>query len=138
MSSVKPIPDGYHSIQPYMMYKNCSAAIAFYHSAFGATEKFRMHRPDGTIQHSEMQFGDCVVMLADENVGLDALSIEHFGGSPVGIYFYVEDCDKLYAQAVAAGATSLSEPADQSYGDRTAGVQDPFGYKWWLGTSIRN
>ena len=136
MSQVKPIPDGYHSVQPYLMLKDCAAAIAFYTKAFGAKEKFRMPNPDGRIGHAETQIGDSVVMMADEAPEMDAMSIEHFGGSPASLLIYTEHCDAVYSSALAAGATSLREPTDQPYGDRMAGVRDPFGYKWFIATHI--
>jgi PhnB protein len=136
MSSVIAIPDGYHSIQPYLMFKNCAEAIAFCCKAFGAKEKLRMARPDGRIAHAEIQIGDSVVMMADEAPEMDAMSIEHFGGSPASLLIYTEHCDAVYSSALAAGATSLREPTDQPYGDRMAGVRDPFGYKWFIATHI--
>lgn len=138
MSQVKPIPDGYHSIQPYLMFKDCAAAIAFYVKAFGAKEKFRMPNADGRIGHAEIQIGDSVLMMADEAPQIEAFSAEHFAGSPVSLLFYTEDCDSMHAQAVAAGAVIVREPADQPYGDRMSGVKDPFGYKWWIATHIKD
>jgi PhnB protein len=138
MSQAKAIPDGYHSVQPYAMFKNCAEAIAFYTKAFGATEKFRMPDAGGRIVHAEIQIGDSIIMMADEAPQMDALSVEHFGGSPVSLLIYTGDCDAMYAQAVAAGAKSLREPADQPYGDRMSGVKDPFGYKWWIATHIKD
>ncbi len=138
MSIVKPIPDGYHSVQPYMMFKKCADAIAFYVEAFGATERFRMANAQGGISHAEIQIGNSVIMMADESVESGALSVEHFGGSPVSIMIYTENCDATYARAVAAGATGDREPADQPYGDRMAGVQDPFGYRWYIATHIKD
>lgn len=138
MPRTKAIPDGYHSVQPYLMFRNCAQAIAFYGKAFGAKERFRMERPDGRMGHAEIQIGDSVVMMADETPEASAVSVEHFGGSPVSLVIYTEDCDAVYRQAIAAGAKSLREPADQSYGDRMSGVTDPFGYKWWIATHIKD
>lgn len=138
MSPVKPIPDGYHSIQPYLHIRGAAEAIEFYKRAFGATERLRMAQPDGRIGHAELQFGDSVVMLADEFPERGIYSPAHFGGSGTSLMFYVEDCDAVYREALAAGAKSLREPADQFYGDRSAGVEDPFGFQWWLGTHIRD
>jgi PhnB protein len=138
MSQVKPIPDGYHSVQPYMMFKNCAAAIAFYAKAFGAKEKFRMPDAQGRVTHAEIEIGDSTIMMADETPQLEAFSAEHFGGSPVSLLLYTENCDAMYAQALAAGAKSVREPADQPYGDRMSGVTDPFGYKWWIATHIKD
>ncbi len=138
MPQVKPIPDGYHSVQPYLMVKNCDEAIAFYARAFGAKEKFRMADSEGRVSHAEIQIGDSVIMMADESPRMDAFSAEHFGGSPASLLIYTEDCDAVHAQSLAAGAKSLREPADQPYGDRMSGVKDPFGYKWWIATHIKD
>ncbi len=134
---VKPIPDGYHSIQPYLIIDNAAAAIDFYKKAFGAKERLRMER-DGRIGHAEIEIGDSCVMMADEHPEIGAYSPKHYGGSPVSLMVYVTDCDAVYKQALAAGATSDREPADQFYGDRMAGVVDPFGFKWYLGTHIKD
>jgi len=138
MPQPKPIPDGYHSIQPYLHIRGAAKAIDFYKKAFGATERMCMTQPDGRIGHAELQFGDSVIMLADEFPEKNIYSPAHLGGSAVSIMFYVEDCDAVYKQALAAGAKSLSEPADQFYGDRSAGVEDPFGFQWWLGTHVKD
>ena len=137
MSSDQSVPGGYHSIQPYMILPNCVEALAFYAKAFGATEKFRMSTKEGRTAHAEIQIGDSVIMMADETPQMEAFPPQHFGGSPVSLMLYTDDCDALYKQAIAAGAISLREPADQPYGDRMAGVKDPFGYKWWIGTQIK-
>lgn len=138
MPQVKPIPDGYHSIQPYLHIRGADKAIEFYKKAFGAIERMTMAQPDGRIGHAELVFGDSCVMLADEAPERNVFSPQHFGGSAVSIMLYVQDCDATYKQALAAGAKSLREPADQFYGDRSAGVEDPFGFQWWLGTHVRD
>ena len=138
MPKVKAIPEGYHSIQPYLHIRGAADAIDFYKKAFGATERMRMPQPDGRIVHAEIQLGDSVIMLADEHPEKDIYSPKHFGGSAVSIMLYIEDCDAVYKQAIAAGAKSLREPADQFYGDRMAGVEDPFGFLWWLGTHVKD
>jgi PhnB protein len=138
MSKVKPIPDGYHSVQAYMNFRNSAEAIAFYAKAFGAVEILRMNNKDGRIGHAEIRIGDSVIMMADEFPDLEAFSAEHYGGSAVGLMIYTEDCDAMYKQALAAGATSTREPTDQFYGDRMSGVKDPFGYRWWIATHIRD
>jgi PhnB protein len=138
MSEVKAIPDGYHSVQPYLYFKSSADAIAFYAKAFGATERLRMAGKDGKIGHAEIQIGDSCVMMADENPAMGALSVEHYGGAPMSLMIYVEDCDAVYAKAIAAGAKSLRKPADQFYGDRMAGVADPFGFQWFIGTHIKD
>jgi PhnB protein len=126
MPQAKPIPDGYHSVQAYLIFKNCSEAIAFYTRAFGAKEKLRMPNAEGRIQHAEIQIGDSVLMMADEAPAWEAFSVDHFGG------------DAMYAQALRAGAESQREPADQPYGDRMAGVKDPFGYRWYIATHTKD
>ena len=138
MPSVKPIPDGYHSVQPYLIFEKCAEAIAFYVKAFGAAERFRMPNPDGRLGHAEIQIGDSVVMMADEAPQMDAFSAGHFGGSPVSLLIYTENCDAFYERALSAGAASLREPTNQSYGDRMAGVKDPFGYQWYIATHIED
>jgi PhnB protein len=120
------------------MLKHCAEAIPFYTQAFGAKEKFRVHRPDGRVMHAEIEIGDSILMIADEAPEMDALSVEHFGGSPVSLFIYTENCDAVYATALAAGAKTVREPTDQPYGDRMAGVLDPFGYKWWIATHIKD
>jgi len=134
----KPIPEGYHSVQPYLYLKNASDAIAFYAKAFGATERMRMPDNNGRIMHAEISLGDSCIMMADENEAIGAYSPQHYGGAPMSLMIYVEDCDVIYQRAMAAGATSLREPADQFYGDRTAGVADPFGFHWYIGTHIKD
>lgn len=137
MAKAKPIPDGYHSVQPYMILNNAAAAIEFYAKAFGAKERMRMEK-DGRIGHAEIEIGDSCIMMADEHPQIGAYSAVHYGGSPVSLMVYVADCDAVYAQAIAAGAKSEREPTDQFYGDRMAGVVDPFGFRWYLGTHIKD
>jgi PhnB protein len=138
MAKLKAIPDGYHSVQPYLIFKSCVEAIAFYKEAFGATQRLCMKNENGSVGHAEIVIGDSCVMMADESPQMEAFSTEHYGGSPINLMLYAEDCDILYRQAIAAGATSLREPADQPYGDRMSGVTDPFGYKWWIATHIKD
>jgi PhnB protein len=130
------VPEGYNTLQPYLMFVSAKEAIEFYARVFGAKEKLCMTSPEGRVVHAEIEIGNSVIMLADENAAMDAFAAPHYGGSPVSLMLYVEDCDASYATALAAGATSLREPADQPYGDRMAGVLDPFGYKWWVAHSI--
>jgi PhnB protein len=136
MTVTHKVPEGYHTIQPYLMYVNCNEAMAFYAKVFGAKEKLIMKTPEGRVAHAEMEIGDSVVMMADENHEIKAFGVAHYGGSPVSMMVYVGDCDTTYTRAIEAGATSLREPADQPYGDRMGGVLDPFGYKWWIGHSL--
>ena len=130
------LPDGYHSVQPYLIFENADAAIAFYSEVFGATERLRMKDDRGRIAHAELQMGDSVVMLADEHPEIGAHAPRYFGGSPVSLMIYVDNCDATFAKAVEMGAEGFREPADQPYGDRMAGVLDPFGYKWFVAHSI--
>ena len=123
---VKPVPDGYHSVQPYLIFDGAAKAIEFYRQAFGASETLCMKGPDGRIGHAELQIGDSIIMMADENPQMQAFAPPHYGGSSVSLLIYTEDCDAMYKHAVAAGAKGMREPADQFYGDRMAGVEDPF------------
>jgi len=140
MPRVKPIPDGYNSVTPYLIIGGgrASAAIGFYARAFDAKEIMRMPRPDGGIAHAEIRLGDSVVMLADEAPKMEAYGPDHYGGSPITLHLYVPDVDATTAQASAAGATVIRPLADQFYGDRTAGLQDPFGHRWYLATHVRD
>jgi PhnB protein len=133
-AKVKPIPDGYHSVTPYLIVNGGAAAIEFYKKAFGAKEQFRMPGPDGKIGHAEIRIGDSMVMLADESQEVGAKAPKSVGGTPVSIVLYVEDVDRVFAQAVAAGAKVERPLADQFYGDRTGGVLDPFGHRWHIAT----
>jgi PhnB protein len=137
MAGVNPIPEGSHSVQPYMMFAGCAKAMEFYAKAFGAREVMCMKGPDGLVGHAEMQIGDSRIMMSDEAPQMDAYAVKHYGGSPISLMLYTEDCDAMYKQALTAGAESLREPADQPYGIRMCGVRDPFGYKWWIGTQIQ-
>lgn len=140
MPAVKPIPDGYHSVTPYLIVNNgrASEALDFYARAFNAKEKLRLPRPDGGIAHAEVQIGDSVIMLADASPTMEAYGPGHYGGSPISLHVYVPDVDATAKQAEAAGATVIRPLADQFYGDRTAGLQDPFGYRWYLATHMRD
>ncbi len=120
------------------MFQNGVDAMAFYQRAFGATERLCMKNEAGRVVHAEIQLGDSCLMLADENAAIQAFSAPHYGGSPVSLMLYVQDCDAVYHQAIACGAVSEREPADQPYGDRMAGVKDPFGYKWWIATNLKD
>jgi PhnB protein len=130
-------PAGYHSVQPYLIFEKTTAAIAFYMKVFGATERLCMRDDSGHVAHAEIQIGDCCIMMADERPAIEAFSVNHFGGSPITLMVYVPACDEVYQRAIAMGAASVREPADQPHGDRTAGVKDPFGYTWWISTHIK-
>jgi PhnB protein len=133
-SGVKPIPEGYHSITPYLVVNDAAGAIEFYKSAFGASELMRMAAPGGRVGHAEIRIGDSRVMLADEFPEMGARSARTLGGSPVHIYLYVEDVDAVTGKALAAGAKELRPVKDQFYGDRSGSIEDPFGHVWHVST----
>ena len=132
--NVKPIPEGYHSVTPYLIFSGASDAIAFYKKALGTEEVMRLADPSGRVHHAEISIGDSRIMLADEHPELQALSPKTVGGSPVSIHLYVEDIDAAVERAVAAGARLVRPVDDQFYGDRTGGIEDPFGYRWFIAT----
>ena len=132
--NVKPIPEGYHSVTPYLIVSGASDAIAFYKKALGAQEVMRLADPGGKVHHAEIKIGDSRIMLADEHPEIQALSPKTVGGSPVSIHLYVEDVDAAVERAVAAGAKLVRPVADQFYGDRVGGIEDPFGYRWIIAT----
>lgn len=137
-TTVKPIPDGYHTATPYLFIKNAAKAIEFYRQAFGATELTRLATPDGKVAHAEIQIGDSRIMLTDEFPEWDTRSPQTIGGSAVSIMLYVEDVDTVVSRAVAAGAR-LSKPVqDQFYGDRNGSITDPFGHKWEIATHMED
>ena len=132
--SVKPIPDGYHSVTPYLTVRGAAQAIEFYKAVLGATEVMRFDLPGGGVAHAELQIGDSKVMFGDENPDFGNKSPQTLGGTPSGLCVYVEDCDALFARAVAAGASVMKPLADQFYGDRSGTVIDPFGHAWTFAT----
>jgi PhnB protein len=136
--SVKPIPEGYHSITPYLIISNAAEAIEFYKKAFGAEEIFRMAGPDGKIGHAEIKIGNSIIMLGDECPEMSYRSVQTMGGSPVGLLIYLEDVDTAFQRAVDAGAKISRPLKDQFYGDRMGSVSDPFGFEWSLGTHIED
>ena len=138
MAKVQPIPDGYHTIIPYLSIKAAADAIEFYKKAFDATESMRLAQPDGRIGHAELQLGDSRVMLADEFPEMDFRSPQSMGGSPVHIHLYVESVDTVVSRAVAAGAKVLRPVQDQFYGDRSGTVADPYGHVWHVATHIED
>jgi PhnB protein len=137
-TEVKPIPEGYHSVTPYLILSGAGDAIAFYKRALGAEEVMRLADPGGKVHHAEISIGDSRIMLADEHPEIQALSPKTVGGSPVSIHLYVEDVDRAVERAVAAGATLVRPVADQFYGDRVGGIEDPFGYRWFIATHKEN
>ena len=127
---VKPIPDGYHSITPYLAVEGAARLRDFLKQAFGAEERECMMRDDGTIWHGELKIGDSIVMFGE--------AAGPWKPRPSTLYLYVEDVDAAYARALAAGATSLREPTTEFYGDRSSGVQDPVGNFWWIATHVED
>jgi len=136
--AVKPIPDGYHSVTPYLIVDDAARAIEFYKKAFSAVELMRMPAPGGKIGHAEIRVGDSPIMLADESPEMGHRSARTLGGSPISLMVYVEDVDARVAQAVAAGGKLVRPVANQFYGDRSGGVDDPFGYHWYLATHVED
>jgi PhnB protein len=129
-TAVKPVPAGYHNVVPYLTISGVAKLIDFLAHTFRAKEIERMQRPDGVIMHAEVRIGDSVIMMGEPSA--------QFKSMPGSLYIYVEDTDATYKRALEAGATSIMEPADQFYGDRNAGVKDPLGNIWWIGTHIED
>ena len=135
---VKPIPDGYHSVTPYLIVDGAARAIEFYEQAFGATELMRMPGPGGKLGHAEISIGDSVIMLADEHPGIGTRGPRAFGGSPVSVLLYVEDVDGTVKTAVASGAKLLEPVGDKFYGDRSGTIEDPFGHRWHIASHVED
>jgi len=135
---VKPIPEGYHSVTPYLILKGAGRAIEFYKRAFGATELFRMDGSNGKIGHAEMRIGNSTIMLADEHPEVDARSPETIGGTAVSLLLYVENVDQVFERAVKEGGKLERPLEDKFYGDRMGCITDPFGHKWYLATHIED
>ncbi len=133
-NTVKAIPDGYHSVTPYLIIKGAADAIEFYKKAFGAVELFRMPQPDGKIGHAEIKIGDSAIMLADEFPEMKYFGPQTLGGSSVSLLIYVEDVDTVFQRALAAGASEQKAIEDKFYGDRMGSLVDPFGHVWHIGT----
>jgi PhnB protein len=136
--SVKPIPDGYHSVQPYLAVDDAAKAIDWYKQALGATELFRMDGPGGTIGHAELKIGDSVVLLADPFPQASTRPPKELGGTTASLMLYVEDVDAIVNRAADAGATVTMEVADQFWGDRFGSFTDPFGHSWSIATHIED
>lgn len=132
--NVKPIPEGHHTVTPYLAIKNGVAALEFYKKAFGATELAKLILPDGRLGHAEIRLGDSIIMMSDEFPEYGGKSPQTLGGSPVNIHLYVEDVDAFFKKAVAAGAKERKPVSDQFYGDRSGQLEDPFGHLWWVAT----
>ena len=133
MADVKPIPEGYHSITPYLIIDGAAEALEYYKKAFGAIEIFRMDH-EGKVGHAEMKIGDSMFMLGDEQPQMGYKGPKSLGGSPVGLMIYVEDVDTTFKQALEAGGTETKPLQDQFYGDRSGTLTDPFGHVWTVAT----
>jgi PhnB protein len=127
---VSPIPEGYPRVTPYLIVHDGAAAIDYYTSVLGATERMRMGGPEGKVGHAELGIGDSVIMLADEHPEMGARGPKTVGGTPVSMHVYVEDADRVFESAIEAGATSLQPMEDKFYGDRSGSFEDPFGHHW--------
>lgn len=134
MSPVKPVPDGYHTVTPYLSVRGAAKAIDFYAKAFGATEIFRMGGPGDSVMHAEMRIGDSVVMLGDEMPQMGSTAPQTVGGTAVSLLLYVNDVDASFARATQAGCQAQMPPTDMFWGDRYCKIQDPFGHLWAIAT----
>jgi PhnB protein len=138
MATVKPIPDGYPQVSAYLYVDDAAEAIDFYTKVFGATERGRLGAPDNKIGHAELELGDSLIMLADENPEIGVLSPRAVGGTPVTISVYVEDVDAVFDRAVSEGAKPLGAVEDQFYGDRSGQFEDPFGHRWSVASHVED
>ena len=132
--TVKAIPEGYHTVTPYLTLRDAAGAIEFYKKAFGAMEIFRMNSPDGTVGHAELKIGDSIIMLSEENPKGECRSPASLNGTTTSLFLYVEDVDATFNQAVRAGATVSMPVTDMFWGDRHGQVSDPFGHRWSIAT----
>jgi PhnB protein len=136
--ATKAIPDGYHSVTPYLIVKGAAAAIDFYKRAFDAVELMRMPSPDGRIGHAELRIGDSPIMLADEHPEMGHRGPQSLGGAGVSLMVYLDDVDEVFKRAIAGGAKELQPLKNQFYGDRSGTLQDPFGHQWTLATHVED
>ncbi|NJN85840.1 MAG: VOC family protein [Leptolyngbyaceae cyanobacterium SL_7_1] len=136
--AVKPVPDGYQTVTPYLAVQEAARAIEFYKQAFGATEFMRLADNNGKIAHAEIKIGDSIIMLADEYPDMGFHSPQTLNGSPVTLMVYVENVDEQFNRAIAAGATTVRPLEDQFYGDRTATLSDPFGHNWIIASHVED
>jgi PhnB protein len=136
--AVKPIPEGYHTVTPYLAVDDAAEAIEYYKKAFGAKERVRMEAPGGKIGHAELEIGDSLVMLSDAFPQSSTTSPKELGGTSGSVFMYAEDVDAVVKKAVDAGATITMEVADQFWGDRFGSIQDPFGHIWSIATHVED
>ena len=137
-TAINPIPDGYHTLTPYLIVKDAAAALAFYRQAFGAGEVMRLNMPEGGIAHAEFTIGDSHFMISDEYANGPVAAPETLGGSTVKLHLYVPDADAAFAQALAAGAKETMPLADQFWGDRMGSLVDPFGHHWLIASHVED
>ncbi|MCQ8118057.1 VOC family protein [Methylomonas rosea] len=137
-TQVKPIPDGYHTLTPYLVVQDAARALEFYKNAFAASELSRLNTPDGNIAHAEFKIGDSIFMLADENPHCTDHSPKTLGGTPVKLFLYVADVDAVLTAAIKAGATQTMPPTNQFWGDRMGALSDPFGHQWLIAKHIED
>lgn len=138
MAAVKPIPDDYPRVMPYLIIDGAAKAIDFYCNVFGFSERMRMGGPDGRVGHAELTLGGSMVMLADEAPDMDANGPKKFGGTPVSLMVYVEDVDATFQKALDNGATSVQPLENKFYGDRSGTFDDPFGHRWNVATRVED
>lgn len=136
--AVKPVPEGYHTVTPYLAVDDASAAIEYYKKAFGAKERVRMDAPGGKIGHAEIEIGDSLVMLSDPLPQATTRPPAELGGTSASVFLYVEDVDTVVRRAVDSGATVTTEVADQFWGDRFGTIRDPFGHIWSIATHVED
>jgi len=138
MADVKPIPDNYPRVSAYITVDGAAAAIEFYKSVLGATERGRLPGPDGRIGHAELTMGDSLIMLSDAFPDMGVRDPKDIGGTPVTLSVYVEDVDDVFARALAAGATEQRPVQNQFYGDRSGQFVDPWGHRWNVASRVEN
>jgi PhnB protein len=136
--AVKPVPEGYHTLTPFMTVRDAASAIEFYKKAFGATELGVMKDPSGKVMHAELKIGDSIVMMSDEFPDYGALSPQSVGGSSMGLHIYVDNVDAAFDRAVKAGAQVEMPVMDQFWGDRYGKLKDPYGHKWSIATHTKD
>jgi PhnB protein len=136
--AVKPIPEGYHTVTPYLTVDDAAQAIEYYKKVFGAKERVRMDAPGGKVGHAELEIGDSFVMLADNFPQSSTRSPKELGGTTSSVFLYVEDVDAVVKQAVDEGATVTMEVTDQFWGDRFGSIKDPFGHSWSVATHVED
>ena len=137
-SMITAQPASYSTVNPSLAIDGAGDAIEFYKAVFGCTERMRMPAPGGKVAHCELQFGDSVVMVADEFPEADFYGPHKFGGTPIALSVYVDDVDETFALALEAGADPIRQPEDQFYGDRAGQFQDPWGHRWGIATHFED